>query len=655
MLPQWIASIDGPPSRVRLAVVVALFFTSALLPSPLAGQDAAALKRLALEDLMDVDVTSVSRRSEPVSEAAAAVDVITGDEIRRSGITSIAEVLRLATGLSVARVDGTTWALSARGFTGTAANKLLVLMDGRSVYTPLFSGVFWDIQDTLLADVERIEVIRGPGATLWGANAVNGVINIITRPASRTQGGRIEVATGNEERGLASIRYGDQLGRSAHYRAYTKLNYQDAQRSESGASAGDPLRRIQLGGRIDWRVSSKTQVAVIGDANAGGMGRVDRPTTDVRDGNILARVRHELSPGAELQVQAYYDRTFRSIPGLFEEDRGTWDLDVQYRARARGRHMLLAGGGYRLSRDRTGVPPPPDGSRPTGSIVFVPASRQSPLLAAFVQDDVTLVPRTLTLTVGARAEHNDFSGFEFQPTIRARWIPRPRTVVWSAVSRAVRTPTRLDVDVRSLLPDGRVVAVGGGNSFEAESVVAYEFGYRVQPIASVSVDVAAYHNEYDRLRSQEPGPPITLANGLRGRTNGLETQVTLWPTSWMRWQGSWTLFDKHLERRPGSADPTAGAAEGDDPRHQLGIRAAVNLPHRTELEAFLRRVGELPSPTVPAYTELDLRTSWALTDDLELALVGRNLLHASHPEFGAPGPRRVDLERSLYIRARVSF
>jgi iron complex outermembrane receptor protein len=219
----------------------------------------------------------------------------------------------------------------------------------------------------------------------------------------------------------------------------------------------------------------------------------------------------------------------------------------------------------------------------------------------------------------------------------------------------VRTPARLDVDVRSVAPDGRVLLVGGGDEFEAESVVAYELGYRVQPVPSLSIDIVAYHNEYDQLRSQEPGPPIMLANGLRGRTNGLETQLTVRPTGWMRWQGSWTLFDKHLELRPGSADLTGGAAEGNDPRHQLGIRTAINLPHQTELEGFLRRVGKLPAPAVPAYTELDMRASWALTEDLEVAFVGRNLLHASHPEFGAPGPRRVDIERSLYVRARVIF
>ena len=316
--------------------------------------------------------------------------------------------------------------------------------------------------------------------------------------------------------------------------------------------------------------------------------------------------------------------------------------------------MLLAGGGYRLSHDRTSVPPEPQGTR-VPSAVFVPAARTSPLFAAFVQDEFAVVPQRVRLTIGARGEHNEFSGFEFQPTVRVRWTPVPRTMVWGAVSRAVRTPARLDVDARSVLPDGRVVLVGGGEAFTSESVVAYEAGYRVQPLASLSIDIAAYHNAYDRLRSQEPGPPIVLANGLRGRTNGLETQVTSRPVTWKRWEGSWTLFDKHLELRPGSADPTGGVAEGNDPRHQFGLRATLNLPRRTELDGFLRRVGALPAPPLPAYTELDLRASWSGTDDFELAIVGRNLLHASHPEFGAPGPRRVEIERSLYARARVSF
>jgi iron complex outermembrane receptor protein len=623
------------------------------IAAPAGAQDPATLKRLPLEDLMDVDVTSVSRRAEPISEAAAAIDVITRDEIRRTGATSLPEVLRIATGLTVARVDGTTWAITARGFNGTASNKLLVLIDGRSVYSPLFSGVFWDVQDTLLADIERIELIRGPGATLWGANAVNGVINIITRDASRTQGGRVEIGSGNEEFGLAAVRYGDELGRSAHYRAYAKFNSQDAQVTQSGTSAGDSLRRVEVGGRVDWSVSDTTEVAVIAGANVGRMGRVDRPETDVHDAHLLARVQHRTAGGAELQLQGYYDGAFRSMPGQFEEDRGTWDLDLQYRRKIGARHLVLAGGGYRLTRDRTSVPPS-SGGTPPSVVLFDPSSRSSPLAAVYAQNEITL-PHEVTVTIGARGEYNDFSGFEIQPTLRARWIPRSRHVVWGAVSRAVRTPARLDADVRSVLANGTVVLVGGGDAFTSESLVAYEAGYRVQPSPFVSIDLATFRNSYDRLRSQEPGPPTVLANGLRGRTAGVETLLTVRPASWMRWQGSWTFLDKELELRPGSADPTRGVAEGNDPRHQFGVNAALNLPNRVEVGGFLRRMGELPAPAVPAYTELDLRTSWGVTDEVELAVVGRNLLHDSHPEFGAPGPRRVEMERSVYARLRVSF
>jgi iron complex outermembrane recepter protein len=642
------------PFWARVIVASTQLIGAAVFAAPPPEQDVKALKRLTLEDLMDVDVTSVSRRSEPLSEAAAAIVVISGDEIRRTGATSLVEALRVATGLTIARVDGTSWAFSARGFTGTAANKLLVLIDGRSVYSPLFSGVFWDVQDTLLADIDRVEVIRGPGATLWGANAVNGVVNVITRHTSRTQGGRVDLGSGPQEPGLAAARYGDSLGRSGFYRTYAKLNYQTAQVTEAGVSAGDPLRRFQLGGRLDWKAAGGTEVMVVSDGYLGRMGRVARAETDVHGGNVLARISRETSSTAEWEVQAYYDRTFRSQPGTFEESRRTVDLEVQYRARTFPRHTLLAGGGYRLSHDRTSVPPLPGGP-PTAAVAFEPASRNLSMAALFVQDEISLIPEKATLTLGARGEYNTLGGFQLQPTVRARWIPRARHVVWGAVSRAVRTPTRLDADVRVVLPDGTVALVGGGDAFLAESVVAYEAGYRFQPIAWLSVDLATYHNEYDHLRSQRPGRPIVLANDLFGHTNGLDMQVTVRPNSWMRWQGSWTAFDKRLDVRPGHADVTGGIAEGNDPPHQLGLRGTVNLPQRVELDGFLRHVAQLPAPMVPAYTELDLRAGWAVTDDIEVAVVGRNLLHGSHPEFGAPGPDRVRIERNVYAWLRMSF
>ena len=345
-------NLRGVPAPMLPTVLGALLIGVLCAPLRVAAQDASALKRLALEDLMDVDVTSVSRRAEPISDAAAAIDVITSDQIRRSGATTLAEVLRLATGLAVARVDTTTWAISARGFNSTAANKLLVLIDGRSVYTPLFSGVFWDVQDTLLADVDRIEVIRGPGGILWGANAVNGVINIITKTASRTQGGRVELASGNKERGLATIRYGDELGSSAQYRAYGKFNYQDPQRTASGESGEIPSAGA---GRRPHRLEAVRR------HRGGNHRRCERRQHGASESAAHRRRRwqhHRARAACDLTRSGaagagVLDRTFRSMPGLLEEQRGTWDLDVQYRARVSSRHMLLAGGTYRLTRDRT--------------------------------------------------------------------------------------------------------------------------------------------------------------------------------------------------------------------------------------------------------------------------------------------------------------
>jgi iron complex outermembrane recepter protein len=639
----------GPPALASLLYVL----LSALVPPAAYAQGSAPLTTLTIEELLEVDVTSVSRGREPVASAPAAIDVITGDEIRRSGVTTLPEALRLATGLMVARADGTTWAISARGFTITTANKLLVLIDGRSVYTPLFSGVFWDVQDVLLQDVDRIEVIRGPGATLWGANAVNGVINVITRPASRTMDWQVQLATGNEERVLATARYGDELGDSAHYRVYTKVNDIGPDVTASGVSAQDHLRRGQFGGRLDWAPEEGTELTLQGDGYRGELGVFERPDSDIHGWNLLGRYRRQVDQGAELQVQWYYDRTFRSIAGVFEEDRGTWDVDVQFRARRFDRHALLVGGGYRLTRDETDVPPAPDAA-PITAARFDPASRDASLVSAFVQDEITFVPGRLFAVVGARLEHNAFTGVEVQPTARIRFVPRPRSLLWGAVSRAVRTPARLDADARFTGPAGDLV-LRGSEDIQAERVIAYEAGYRVQPVPRLSVDLAGFHNRYDRLRSIEPGAPSFFANGLRGHANGLETEVNLQATPWMRWQGSWTWFAKHLERRPGSADPTAGSVEGNDPRHQVGIRATLNVHPEIELDGFLRHVTRLPLPEVPAYTELDLRAAWRPTADLEIAFVGRNLLHDRHPEFGAPTPDRVEIQRSAYARLRVSF
>jgi iron complex outermembrane recepter protein len=616
------------------------------------------LKGLSLDELMHLDVTTASRRPEPIANTAAAVDVLTGEDLRRSGVTTLVEALRLATGLFVARADGRTWAVGTRGFAITAGNKLLVLIDGRTVFSPLFAGVFWEVHDVVLEDVDRIEVVRGPGATLWGANAINGVINVITKPPAGTMDGRIVAGAGNEERLFASARWGDALGQRGHFRVYSKYVDLDANRIATGASARDPLRRGQAGGRVDWSFAPGSDLTVQGDAYLGAAGMFDRPDVDLSGGNLLARWRRQVSPLAELQVQGYYDRAHISIPALFEENRGTWDLDVQYRRAAGARHHLLAGGGYRLARDATGVPVVPGGPSVLGlRAVFEPPTRSTSLVSAFAQDDVTLQADRLFLTVGARLEHNTFTGVELQPTARLRWRPDGRSTVWGAVSRAVRTPTRLDRDVRYLQPDDAVF-LRGDDGFVSEELVAFEGGYRVRLGQALSVDTAVYHHRYDRLRSQEPHIEpgvIVLQNGLRGTTSGLELGVNWRPAEWTRWEGHWTVFGKHLARRPGSLDPTVGFAEGNDPGQTFGLRGAVDVGRGIELDGYLRAIGRLPRPSVPAYAELDLRVGWWLTSDLELSVIGRNLLSASHPEWGAELPRRTEFERSVYGRLSVLF
>jgi iron complex outermembrane receptor protein len=638
----------GAP-HVLLAVVLCL-----------AGADPARaqgdrLKILSVEELMEVDVTTVSRRAEPFRDAAAAVDVITGDELRRSGVTTLPEALRLLAGVMVARSDGHTWAISTRGFLLPSANKLLVLIDGRTVYSPLFAGAFWDVQDTALADIERIEVIRGPGATLWGANAVNGVINVITRSAASTIGGRLMVSSGTENTALVTARYGDELRKGLNYRAYAKYAYFDENVLASGASAHDAFRRAQAGGRLDWAISPVSMLTIQGDGYDGRAGAFDRPDTRMNGWNVLGHWRTRPAGGSDLQVHWYVDHTFRSIPSLFEESRTSYDVDLQYQLRPLDRHTVLVGGGYQASTDSTSVPGPLAAAPPVNIVArFDPADRTTTLVSAFAQDEIALAPEALFLTLGGRLEHNTYTGFEFQPTARLRWTPKPRTTVWGAVSRAVRTPSRLDRDVRFETDRGMPVLFGSPG-FVSETLVATELGYRVQPSPRVSFDLAAFHNSYDHLRSQEAGAPIVLGNGLRGTSNGLELEVRVRPSDWLRLDADWTLFTKSLERRPGSTDVSGGAAEGNDPRHSFALHTTMNLPGRIEVDAFLRAMDRLPSPAVPGYADLDLRAGWRVTNDWELAVIGHNLLHDSHPEYGADTPFRVEFQRGVSVRATVIF
>ena len=630
--------------------IAAAFALACLLESPAGAQDeiaAADLKNLSIEELMQIDVTSVSRRSERMNAAAAAITVVTAEDIRRSGVTSLPEAIRLINSVHVARQNQGTWAVSARGFNLTTANKMLVLIDGRSVYTPLFSGVFWDVQDTLLEDVERIEVIRGPGATLWGANAVNGVINIITRPAADTQGGLATVAAGNEESSGAA-RYGGTIG-SGHYRVYGKVFDRDALVLVSGADAGDDMRMGQGGFRADWKTSETDAFTVQGDAYTGQTGAATNDDTNLDGGNLLGRWTRTRSPRSGVELQVYWDRTHRYIPDTFEEHLDILDLDFQHRLPVGGRHDVMWGFGYRWHHDRV---------ENSDAVAFLPGERDFDLFSAFVQDEISLLDDRLDVTVGTKLEHNDSTGLEVQPSLRAAWKPSERRTLWGAVSRAVRTPTRIDEDVVFYFPDGSPIILGS-RDFESEDLLAWELGYRVQLTPELLMDLATFYNVYDNLRSQEPQPgggfPRILANRVEGETYGAELRFNAQPVPGWRLQLAYTHLEKELEAEPGSRDPFGGLAEGNDPEDRVMLRSLLDLPFGLELDAWLRHVGELPSPLVDDYMELDLHLGWQARDNLGFSLVGQNLLHESHAEFGPAGPLREEVERSFYGKVTWRF
>ncbi|PYQ56739.1 MAG: TonB-dependent receptor [Acidobacteria bacterium] len=589
------------------------------------------LKSLTIEQLMDIDVTSVSRRSEPVSGAAAAITVITGEDVRRSGANNLPDALRITAGLEVAQSNGNTWAISSRGFNTTTANKLLVLIDGRSIYTPLFSGVFWDVQDVMLEDIDRIEIIRGPGATLWGANAVNGVINILTKSARDTQGRLATAGGGTEERGFGSFRQGGKMGEGTAYRAYGKYSYRDSLALANGDSARDPLRRGQAGFRLDREDSGHGGFTFQGDA-----------------ANLLGRWTHTYASNAGSDLQIYYDYTHRQIPRWFEEHRHTLDVDYQHRQPVGARQDLVWGAGYRVTHDQVGNSP---------GVAFLPDSVTENLFSAFAQDEIAL-PSHLRLTVGSKFEHNRWTGFEVQPSVRFAWVPDDRRTLWAAISRAVRTPTRFDEDI--VIYTSGVPILEGSSGFKSEALLAYELGYRVQPRTGLVIALAAFYNAYDDLRSYEPAAPPAVfpyhfANKLKGETWGLEGRVSWQAASWWRLHAEYAYFDKDLSFDPGSYDPTAGNLEGNDPRNRAVLRSQMDLPRRFEFDGTLRYVSRLPAPVVPAYTELDLRLGWQASDRLELSLVGQNLLHARHPEFGPPTPLREEVQRGAYGKVTWRF
>ena len=636
----------------RTALIVCVMF-----PSPPRAQQADSLlsvqqlKKLDLAELLQLEVTSVSRREQTASRAAAAVEVITEEQIERTGALSVPDALRMATGVQVGRFSGQSFAISTRGFTSLAANKLLVMQDGRSLYSPLFSGVFWDAYGVMLEDVDRIEVIRGPGATMWGANAVNGVISIITRNARDTQGMLITGGGGSEEHAFGALRYGGKAGEETYYRVYGRYHDHDEMAFSDGSDGGAASQEGQGGFRVDSFLEAHDRLTVQGDYFYNESNQPAGTDATNRSANILARWTHEFDVGSELQLQTYYDRFERDIPGQFGEDRDTYDADLQGQTRVGDRHALVAGMHYRLSSDDT---------KAGGTIEFEPRDKTIHIFSTFLQDEIALVPHRLSLAVGSKFEWHSLAGFEAQPSARCAWTPTDRQTLWGAFSRAVRMPSRIDEDLRFIpVPASGVVLIRGNPDFEPEKVHAYELGYRVQPHAKVFIDIAGYYNDYDDLRSIEPTPPAGLPlmqfNLLDAEIYGAESSVKYQAMSWWRLSASYTRLHKNLRPDDDSLDASRGSLEGNDAQNLASLWSSWDLPRRVTFDGMVRYVDRLPDPDVPSYLELDLRLGWRPVERAELAVVGQNLLDSRHREFGPASPFAPEIERSIYGKITWRF
>ncbi|HEX4327355.1 MAG TPA: TonB-dependent receptor [Burkholderiales bacterium] len=637
------------------AAVAALTIIAALLLAAPAAAQQVALKDLAdmsLEELSNIKVTSVSGSAEPLSGAAASIYVITGEDIRRSAATSLPEALRLAPNLQVARIDARNYAISARGSNGAFSNKMLVLIDGRIVYTPLFSGVFWDAQDVMLEDVERIEVISGPGGTLWGSNAVNGVINVITRSAKDTQGGLLAAGASTHETGAAT-RYGGTLSNGGHYRIYGKHADYDDTRAASGAQVFDGWRRDQMGFRADWGGGADA-FTLQGDAYRGELYQAATSAIITGGANLTGHWTRRFDGDSQLRVVAYFDHTDRNQPGAFIENLNTASADLQYAFKLGAAHQFTLGGGYRAAWDRLD-----NGT----AFAFVPTALDLHWGNLFAQDEISLT-ESLRLTAGAKVESNTYTGAEFLPSLRLAWKVTPQHLLWSAVSRAVRAPSRIDRDLFAPTKPLLVTTAGvpifllaGGPNFVSEVAKVYELGYRGQPTSAFTYSVTAFYQHYDKLRNVEAGLfglNLAFDNRAEGSVGGVEM--------WGNWQvmKGWRVSGGFVGQHTG-ARPTADASNqhaaislGDDPTRYWSLRSSVDLGTSQELDVSVRHTSALTTPAVPAYTAVDLRYGWRVMPKVQAALIVQNLFEPKHVEFGT-APGYSEIGRNIFVKLNVAF
>lgn len=610
---------------------------------------AATLKKLSVEELMNVEVTSVSRRPEKLAEVASAIQVITQEEIRRSGATTLTEVLRLATNLQVAQINSSQWAISARGFNNALANKLLVMIDGRTVYTPLYAGVFWDVQNVMLDNIERIEVISGPGGTLWGANAVNGVINVITKNAKDSQKALVEGGVGSEVLGYGGVRYGGKISNNLYYRVNAMAFKRGSLLNFEGEDANDDWTIAQGGFRIDWQ-EEHDQVMVVSNLygnrpNPDGTGAIK-----ANGHNVVARWSHDVSDNSDFKIQVYYDQTYRDFRNNFTERLNTYDLDGQHRIRLSNHNEITWGLGYRLMDHRV---------QNLELFRFDPGNKKLHLYNIFLQDRFMLFQDRLNITVGCKLEHNSYTELQFLPSARASMALSSNQSLWTAISRAVRNPSRIDTDF-SVNATPELLLLSGSDSFKSEEVLAYELGWRMQSPTTFSLSVTTFYNVYENLRSAEPGPaplfmPITIANGVEGDTYGVEFTGTYQPASWWRLRGGYTFLEKDLSIKPTSNDLNGGRAESNDPAHQFLVQSMMDIPGNIELGFIGRYVDDLPEPRVASYWGLDATVAWRLYNFIEVSVTAQNLLDEQHIEFVPSNREARNLQRSIYGKVVCRF
>ncbi len=671
--------------RLTTSIFVACLLTAtSMAKASASGPGENRYLQMSIQELMQVKITSVSKKEEKLLDAPAAVFVISDEDILRSGATTIPEALRMAPGVNVAKIDSNKWAISIRGFNGRFSNKLLVLIDGRSVYSPIFSGVFWNLQDLLLEDIDRIEIIRGPGATLWGANAVNGVINIITKNAKDTQGVLMKAQAGTEERGLGGFRFGGKIGENTYYRVYAKAFERDSQEESSGREGADDWDYVRTGFRLDSRPSEHNNVTIEGDIYDGTIGTrallasLLPPYSETLDiesdtsgGSFLGRWTHTFVNSSQFIFQTYFSRDKSKNPTL-EYTTDKYDLDLQYRFKLGHRQELTLGFGYRHTRTDT------EAGLNTS---FDPEIRDDDLVSGFVQNEIQLIPGRLYLTLGSKFEHNDYSGFEYQPGGRMLWRINDNHSLWASISRAVRTPSIAESDATfkshviapsSMNPLPTLVLLKGNRDIDSEKLMAYELGYKGKMLDWLSVDLALFFNSYDDLVTIEPlsttpsfSPlPIphmeydmTDKNMMDGETYGLELAMNMKLTDWWRLSGAYTYTRLFLHRDSDSSSTNAEEAEKETPEHQFSLRSSMNLPENLGLDLWFRYTDDLAAQNVPSYFTIDTHISWQPTKNFEISFTGRNLLDSRHPEFSPEiyGMVPTEVERSFYGKIVLHF